>query len=111
LGCDWDILLGHLTDLVGHRRCRLSKWNLLRRLGLRVALLWLGLLRPGISVLRSFLLTLLDKFLFGLLFDGITGGSRHPLTAALYLISSIAHRVFLARCVAFLLLLIFFLDN
>ena len=89
MGCDWDILLGHLTDLVGHRRCRLSKWNLLRRLGLRVALLWLGLLRPGISVLRSFLLTLLDKFLFGLLFDGITGGSRHPLTAALYLISSI----------------------
>ena len=63
MGSAWDVLLSCLTGLVGHRRCRLSKWNLLRRLGLRVALLWLGLLRPSISALRSFLLTLLDKFL------------------------------------------------
>ena len=86
MGSAWDVLLSCLTGLVGHRRCRLSKWNLLRRLGLRVALLWLGLLRPSISALRSFLLTLLDKFLFGLLFDGVTGGSRRPLAAALYFI-------------------------
>lgn len=62
-------------------------------------------------ILSCFLAALLGKLFFCLLLEGVACGSRRPLAAALYFIGSITHRVFLARCVAFLLLLVFFLDD
>ena len=102
----WDILLNESAEFVGRRRSRLREWSLLSRVGLR-----LGLLRPGISALCSFLVTLFDKLVFSLLLDGVTSGSCYTLPAALHMIGGITHRVFLAWCVALLLFLILFLDD
>ena len=95
-------------------RCRCAgfcRGSLLSRRELRFVLRLRLVLRWSIFLFGFFALPLLDKILFGLLFDGITSSSRHTLAAALYFVSSITHRVFLARCVAFFLLLVFLLDD